>query len=81
MLDFIRNDQMRKPYLLLFSLLSLISCPVAFADDALVWYPYPESDTVEEPGWIIFGVIVLTVIAIGLGIYYRRKGVEKPDDK
>jgi hypothetical protein len=72
---------MKNLYLLLFSLLSVISFPVAFADDARVWYPYPESDTVDEPGWIIFGVIALGGIAITLGTYYRRKNTKKPDDK
>lgn len=70
---------MRKPCLLLFSLLSLISCPVTFADDALVWYPYPDSDTVEEPEWIIFGALVFIGIVISDGIYYRRKNAKKQE--
>lgn len=72
-----REDYMRKPYLLLFSLLSLISCPVAFADNAPRWHPEYAADTVEESGWIIFGVIVLVIIAIGRGIYYSRKNAKK----
>ena len=69
---------MRKPYLLLFSLLSLIPCPVAFADEAPRWSPDLAADNVEEPGWIIFGVIVLAVIAIAMGVYKSRKGAKKP---
>ena len=72
---------MRKPYLLLFSILSLISCRVAFADDAQDWYPYPDSVNAEEPGWIIFGVIVFIGIVIVLGIYYKLKETKKPSDK
>jgi hypothetical protein len=72
---------MTKLYLQLFSLLSLITCPVAFADDAKPWYPYPESDTVEEPGWIIFGMLVFVGIFIVMGIYYRLKNTDKPDDE
>jgi hypothetical protein len=79
--DFKRKDRMRKLYLVLFNLIFLIACPAAFAGEAQPWYPYPESDTVEEPGWFIFGAIVLAGIAISLGIYYSRKNANKSDDK
>lgn len=72
---------MRKLYLQLFSLLSLISCPAAFANDAKSWYPYPESDTVEEQEWLFFGVMAMVGIILVLGIYYSRKDTKKPDDE
>ena len=78
---FMENDRMRKLYLALFSLLIFISSRAAFANEAQQWYPYPDSDTVEEPGWFLFGVIALVGIAISLGTYYSRKNANKPDDK
>ena len=81
MSDFMENDRMRKLSLAVSSLLGFIFSVAAFADDAQQWYPYPESDTVEEPGWYIFGVIVLVAIVISLGTYYSRKNANKPDDQ
>jgi uncharacterized membrane protein len=68
---------MRKHYLLLFNLLSLINYQVAFATDLPQWNPDYAAETVEEPEWIIFGVIVVAVIVIGRGVYYIHKNAKK----